>query len=76
LSTKDDLPALFRQSVLPESISAKADVLRFADQSGEWQVMVCGSHAGQFDTSDFLNQLHKGNTPFISTTPAAFSQKG
>jgi signal transduction histidine kinase len=77
LSRTRDLPEMLQQPVLPESISAKADILGLADETGRWQRLVFVTKFSEVpDAADFLDKLRKGDTPLITSPPSSFSQHG
>lgn len=77
LSSGSQLMSLSGQVNFPADIADKADFLGVVDESGSWiQFQVAPGLSQEPDRDDFLNQLKKGKTPFVSNLPALFSQKG
>jgi signal transduction histidine kinase len=77
LSSAGDLQSLLQQPVMPEALCGQADIMGLADQNGQWcRFVTCARFSEVPDADDFLNQLHKGSIPLVSSPPVSFTQKG
>jgi signal transduction histidine kinase len=77
LSAAGDIQPLLEQPVLSKAMSEQADILGLADGSGRWLLIAFSARfLDVLDAKDFLDQLHKGSIPLVSSPPVSFTQKG
>jgi signal transduction histidine kinase len=75
-SGRSDLHAILRQSVLPEGLSEKVDMVCLSDGGDTWNAFAVRRGSVIPDAKDFLNTLQKGRFPVITKTALGNSYKG